>query len=97
MKVCDFGLARDVMNDSNYIAKGNVSSFVSFFLSLCICLHAIGRCAVSKGREEPTKQSFCSEMKVIETERQFFDKELPEMWVNMTYLCKISDRQHYNV
>lgn len=26
VKICDFGLARDVMNDSNYIVRGNVSS-----------------------------------------------------------------------
>ena len=25
-KIGDFGLARDIMNDSNYIVKGNVSS-----------------------------------------------------------------------
>lgn len=24
-KICDFGLARDIMNDSNYVVKGNVS------------------------------------------------------------------------
>lgn len=23
-KICDFGLARDIMNDSNYVVKGNV-------------------------------------------------------------------------
>lgn len=28
VKICDFGLARDVMNDSNYIVRGNVSSWV---------------------------------------------------------------------
>lgn len=27
VKICDFGLARDVMNDSNYISKGNVSEY----------------------------------------------------------------------
>lgn len=25
-KICDFGLARDIMNDSNYVVKGNVSA-----------------------------------------------------------------------
>lgn len=25
VKICDFGLARDIMHDSNYISKGNVS------------------------------------------------------------------------
>ena len=25
MKICDFGLARDIMHDSNYISKGSVS------------------------------------------------------------------------
>lgn len=24
-KICDFGLARDIKNDSNYVVKGNVS------------------------------------------------------------------------
>lgn len=28
LKICDFGLARDIMNDSNYIVRGNVSSCV---------------------------------------------------------------------
>ena len=26
VKICDFGLARDIMHDSNYISKGSVSS-----------------------------------------------------------------------
>lgn len=26
VKVCDFGLARDLMKDQDYIARGNVSS-----------------------------------------------------------------------
>lgn len=26
-KICDFGLARDIMNDSNYVVKGNVSNY----------------------------------------------------------------------
>ena len=25
VKICDFGLARDIMHDSNYISKGSVS------------------------------------------------------------------------
>lgn len=25
-KICDFGLARDIMKDSNYVVKGNVST-----------------------------------------------------------------------
>lgn len=33
VKICDFGLARDVVNDSNYIVRGNVSSWMlSIFL-----------------------------------------------------------------
>lgn len=28
-KICDFGLARDIMNDSNYVVKGNVSARVT--------------------------------------------------------------------
>lgn len=28
VKICDFGLARDIMRDSNYISKGSVSAFV---------------------------------------------------------------------
>lgn len=27
VKICDFGLARDIMRDSNYISKGSVSTF----------------------------------------------------------------------
>lgn len=27
-KICDFGLARDIRNDSNYVVKGNVSTFL---------------------------------------------------------------------
>lgn len=30
-KICDFGLARDIMNDSNYVVKGNVSLSVCAF------------------------------------------------------------------
>lgn len=26
VKICDFGLARDIMRDSNYISKGSVST-----------------------------------------------------------------------
>lgn len=26
-KICDFGLARDIVNDSNYVVKGNVSNW----------------------------------------------------------------------
>lgn len=33
-KICDFGLARDIMNDSNYVVKGNVSLSVYY----CLCL-----------------------------------------------------------
>lgn len=29
VKICDFGLARDIMHDSNYISKGSVSGNVS--------------------------------------------------------------------
>lgn len=29
-KICDFGLARDIMNDSNYVVKGNVSTSLKF-------------------------------------------------------------------
>lgn len=31
-KICDFGLARDIMNDSNYVVKGNVSEQTSHTL-----------------------------------------------------------------
>uniref|UniRef100_A0A673XCG7 receptor protein-tyrosine kinase n=1 Tax=Salmo trutta TaxID=8032 RepID=A0A673XCG7_SALTR len=31
-KICDFGLARDIMNDSNYVVKGNVSASASEIL-----------------------------------------------------------------
>ena len=29
VKICDFGLARDIMHDNNYVSKGSVS--------LCLC------------------------------------------------------------
>lgn len=29
VKICDFGLARDIMRDSNYISKGSVSVFTT--------------------------------------------------------------------
>lgn len=32
VKICDFGLARDIMRDSNYISKGNVSSEITLTL-----------------------------------------------------------------
>ena len=28
-KICDFGLARDITTDSNYVVKGNVSVFAA--------------------------------------------------------------------
>lgn len=31
-KICDFGLARDIMNDSNYVVKGNVSTWKDTYL-----------------------------------------------------------------
>lgn len=33
VKICDFGLARDIMNDMNYVVKGNVSNFFSFIMN----------------------------------------------------------------
>ncbi|KAG8134894.1 hypothetical protein E2320_007972 [Naja naja] len=33
-KICDFGLARDIRNDSNYVVKGNVSRFDPSYVSL---------------------------------------------------------------
>lgn len=38
-KICDFGLARDIMNDSNYVVKGNVSLSVARRL----CLYLVQR------------------------------------------------------
>lgn len=35
-KICDFGLARDIMNDSNYVVKGNVRQ-VAFFCHILSC------------------------------------------------------------
>lgn len=34
VKICDFGLARDIMSDSNYVVRGNVR--LPFFPSLCV-------------------------------------------------------------
>lgn len=28
VKICDFGLARDIMHDSNYVSKGSVCTFI---------------------------------------------------------------------
>ncbi|KAK2116669.1 hypothetical protein P7K49_003555 [Saguinus oedipus] len=40
VKICDFGLARDIMRDSNYISKGSVSTFPTpAGLSPCACDH----------------------------------------------------------
>lgn len=33
VKICDFGLARDIMRDSNYISKGSVSVIAIMQLS----------------------------------------------------------------
>ena len=33
-KICDFGLARDIMNDSNYVVKGNVRPAAIIFFSV---------------------------------------------------------------
>lgn len=32
VKICDFGLARDIMHDSNYISKGSVSVKKMWFM-----------------------------------------------------------------
>lgn len=52
-KICDFGLARDIMNDSNYVVKGNVReqtqhkystvtdiqiTFNSVQIQICVCV-----------------------------------------------------------
>lgn len=52
-KICDFGLARDIMNDSNYVVKGNVREqtqhknstvidvqikFNSIQIQICVCV-----------------------------------------------------------
>ena len=34
VKICDFGLARDIMHDNNYVSKGSVS--LSVYLSVCL-------------------------------------------------------------
>lgn len=37
-KICDFGLARDIMNDSNYVVKGNVSEITP---THTLCVHGL--------------------------------------------------------
>lgn len=38
VKICDFGLARDIMRDSNYISKGSVSDFtIRGVVPRCLC------------------------------------------------------------
>lgn len=41
VKICDFGLARDIMHDNNYVSKGSVSlwSCISLYL---VCVVAVG-------------------------------------------------------
>lgn len=38
VKICDFGLARDIMRDSNYISKGSVSTFPGPCGAVTVCL-----------------------------------------------------------
>lgn len=43
VKICDFGLARDIMRDSNYISKGSVSTrshIIPFSVGLWAWHHA---------------------------------------------------------
>lgn len=35
VKICDFGLARDIMHDNNYISKGSVSTALITQFSNC--------------------------------------------------------------
>ncbi len=51
-KICDFGLARDIMNDSNYVVKGNVSPWADQSQHL---LH------INQVRDQiKTKNTFCA-------------------------------------
>ena len=36
VKICDFGLARDIMRDSNYISKGSVSAFTIIMVHVAL-------------------------------------------------------------
>lgn len=43
VKICDFGLARDIMSDSNYIIRGNVRcSFLHTVLLFFVCFQGQG-------------------------------------------------------
>lgn len=38
VKICDFGLARDIRNDSNYVVRGNVRPlFLTYFYTVILC------------------------------------------------------------
>lgn len=41
IKICDFGLARDIMHDTNYISKGSVSRTIAA-KKKCICISGNG-------------------------------------------------------
>lgn len=41
IKICDFGLARDIMHDTNYISKGSVSRTITAKRK-CICISGDG-------------------------------------------------------
>lgn len=44
VKICDFGLARDIMSDSNYVIRGNVSCrFLRIVPLSSVCFSASGR------------------------------------------------------
>lgn len=36
VKICDFGLARDIMHDNNYVSKGSVS--LRSYMTVTLCL-----------------------------------------------------------
>lgn len=36
VKICDFGLARDIMRDSNYISKGSVSASTAILVHVAL-------------------------------------------------------------
>lgn len=66
MKICDFGLARDIMSDSNYVVRGNVRLlFPTYFYAAILCFVVImvnicthcGAFLINGNIKKPSQQS----------------------------------------
>ena len=59
VKICDFGLARDIMRDSNYISKGSVSAFTAIMVHVALAHGKSGQSPRGLGLPGPV----CSDRK----------------------------------